>query len=988
MVLASPRGTITGTWRPGTGAATAFTVSPGTPLVVPLSATLGTAAAYNVAETRGIFIEASSSELIVDHREILGPWQSSSTIKASSYSLGTRFRLGGYNLNASNTSGTGYDYASLYAPFGATVTLTAPTGAALPFWEASATATLTVMLTGGQTYIARTLPGPVCTREIDGALVTSTDPISVDTGGRGWSGICSVVGGCGDDGADNVLPVSGVGTQYVVHDFPSSFASGEDVTVIADTAATEVRVNGTLVATLAAGATYTTGVTGVTYIETSAPAYVYQNSGLAGCELDVALLPPVVLAPLGIWVTDFNVVAASTGQAAVVVAQASFASLRVDGAVPTFISSVLVPGRADLRAVTFAVAAGNHSVRAGADFQLGLVTSGSGSGLFAYYTPFRVAGCGNGVRVAPEGCDDGNVGDGDGCSSACQIEVGFTGCTIVSDCVPAARCDAGTCVARCLTDTSCNDSNACTVDSCSPTGACVNTAVAAGSMGTCAAGVCSGAPTNRCVQCVTNLQCSGATPLCNTATNVCVGCLAVADCNDGNECTTDSCSSSVCARTPLAVGTACTGGVCNAAQACVGCIDDGAGTATDTGCRAVVPQCITGIGGSTCQACSDSTTGGIDLGCGAAAPACVSRAGVNECAPCEDSALGLAVDNGCSGAAPLCAVSASGNMCVGCLMSPDCSDGNPCTIEGCMLGMCAITGVEAGMTGMCAAGTICSGPVGAMPNACVQCVTNAQCSGATAFCTDSNVCGPCTADFGGMGAACSGATPFCALTGATMGICGRCTSNTDCVGRAGGAVCDLVSGSCGTACNVDSDCAGTEWCPDSRVCAPKVANGMSVPMAGPANGVCTTEVGTRTCISAICFEADDLCGLPNGETCTGASVCRSTLCAPNSACGECDTNDDCTGGRVCNVPTGLCVTTDAGMTMGDAGMSDTGPRADVGRGDAGELLFDAGPGADTNGGGIAGGACGCAVNTTKSTNGLFAMLSLLGLVLARRRRRA
>jgi hypothetical protein len=143
------------------------------------------------------------------------------------------------------------------------------------------------------------------------------------------------------------------------------------------------------------------------------------------------------------------------------------------------------------------------------------------------------------------------------------------------------------------------------------------------------------------------------------------------------------------------------------------------------------------------------------------------------------------------------------------------------------------------------------------------------------------------------------------------------------------------------------------------------------------------EIGTRTCISGVCFESDDLCGLPNGETCSGAGVCRSAICAPSGACGECDSNDDCTGGRVCNVPTGMCVTVDAGMTTRDSGAATT----DAGTRDAGAAAFDAGSGADT-GGGIAGGACGCTVNTMKNANGLIAMLSLLGLVVARRRRRA
>ena len=36
--------------------------------------------------------------------------------------------------------------------------------------------------------------------------------------------------------------------------------------------------------------------------------------------------------------------------------------------------------------------------------------------------------CGDGVQGGGESCDDGNVADGDGCSSACAIEPGYT-CT-------------------------------------------------------------------------------------------------------------------------------------------------------------------------------------------------------------------------------------------------------------------------------------------------------------------------------------------------------------------------------------------------------------------------------------------------------------------------------------------------------------------------------------------------------------------------------
>lgn len=642
MVLASPRGTISGTWRGGAGAPTAFTVSPGSPLIVPLSTTLGTAGAYNTIEERGIFIEASSSELIVNHRLIVGPWQSSSTIKNANYALGTRFRLGAYNLNRDGTADTGFDYASVYAPFGGTVTFTAPPSAAAPFWQAAATLSFSVTLAPGQTYVARTIPGGVCTRETMGALVTSSDPIVVETGGRGWSGICDVAGGCGDDGADNVLPTTGIGTQYVVHSFPTPSTEGEDVAIVADTADTEVRINGSLVATLAAGGVHRatfSGATTLMYIETSAPAYVYQNTGRAGCEIDVAIIPPVVLAPVGDWVTDFNV--SGAGQVGVVIATAAIGTLRLDGSVPTFLRNATVPGRPDLTAVTFDVTGGNHSVRAGADFQLGLATSTSGTGLFGYFTPFRIPGCGDGVVGAGEGCDDGNLVDGDGCSGTCRIEVGFPGCASSGDCVPSGRCDEGTCVARCNSDAACNDSNPCTVDLCNVSGACENDPVAAGSPGACAGGlVCSGAPSNTCVACVSAAQCAAPTPLCDTTTNTCVECLLASHCDDGNACTTDVCAAGACGSTGVEEGTACPDGVCTATSVCVACIDDSRCAAPTPRCDLTAFACVQCLEASECDDGNECTTNACGAGsCSTTALAAGAACSLGVCTPAAACAV-------------------------------------------------------------------------------------------------------------------------------------------------------------------------------------------------------------------------------------------------------------------------------------------------------------------------------------------------------------
>ncbi|MBL8957333.1 MAG: adhesin, partial [Myxococcaceae bacterium] len=76
------------------------------------------------------------------------------------------------------------------------------------------------------------------------------------------------------------------------------------------------------------------------------------------------------------------------------------------------------------------------------------------------------------------------------------------------------------CPVECTTPAHCADGNVCTTDTCTA-GVCSNPAVTAGQPGGCTAPqVCSGAPSNTCVQCVTNAQCSGATPVCDSA-NVC-----------------------------------------------------------------------------------------------------------------------------------------------------------------------------------------------------------------------------------------------------------------------------------------------------------------------------------------------------------------------------------------------------------------------------------------------------------------------------------
>lgn len=147
----------------------------------------------------------------------------------------------------------------------------------------------------------------------------------------------------------------------------------------------------------------------------------------------------------------------------------------------------------------------------------------------------------------------GGVCDGGGACVAC---VGDAQC-------PGARCDVttNTCVA-CLGAGDCDDGDPCTVGTCEA-GSCAQSPSAAGTP--CADGVCAGTSAT-CVTCVGEAQCAAPTPWC--VANDCVACRDADDCDDGNECTVDTCEAGACGGTPREAGAACGLGVCTPAAVC------------------------------------------------------------------------------------------------------------------------------------------------------------------------------------------------------------------------------------------------------------------------------------------------------------------------------------------------------------------------------------------------------------------------------------
>ena len=150
-------------------------------------------------------------------------------------------------------------------------------------------------------------------------------------------------------------------------------------------------------------------------------------------------------------------------------------------------------------------------------------------------------------------CEDGNPCTNDTCSNSVCSHTSIPGCCIansdcndglycngVETCGPGNTCQAGTAVScpgqycdestdscvNCLTAANCNDSNACTNDTC-VSGSCVHTTISCDD-------------SNACTD-----------DSCNPATG-CVHTNNAASCDDGNPCTTgDACSGGTCAGTPI-----------------------------------------------------------------------------------------------------------------------------------------------------------------------------------------------------------------------------------------------------------------------------------------------------------------------------------------------------------------------------------------------------------------------------------------------------
>lgn len=147
-----------------------------------------------------------------------------------------------------------------------------------------------ITLNKGQTYAA-IATSQSASQHLQGSYVTSTKPIAITVADDLLQGI-AFGGACEDLAGDQIIPTNIIGSEYIA--VKSNLNPPFDKLYITATQnSTSIMQDGIIVGTLNTGQTKELTVSNnSTYVQTSAPAYAYQLSGL-GCEVGSALLPKI-----------------------------------------------------------------------------------------------------------------------------------------------------------------------------------------------------------------------------------------------------------------------------------------------------------------------------------------------------------------------------------------------------------------------------------------------------------------------------------------------------------------------------------------------------------------------------------------------------------------------------------------------------------------------------------------------------------------------
>ncbi|UCE62348.1 MAG: hypothetical protein JSU63_11665 [Phycisphaerales bacterium] len=494
--------------------------------------------------------------------------------------------------------------------------------------------------------------------------------------------------------------------------------------------------------------------------------------------------------------------------------------------------------------------------------------------------------CGDGTKQGSEQCDDSNTLSGDGCTSSCTLELGWT-CNI-APCTPICgdgllrgteQCDGGDCC----------------------TGTCTYAAVGTACGDVAPLGDCDEGDTcDASGVCVVNLkpateECRASAGVCDIA-EFCTG--SSADCpadvlDDTSECR------------PAA-------GVCDIAESCDGVSAD-------------CPADVIAASGAPCRAAVDACD--LPEECDGASTDCPADALAPVGAFCGDATLGeCTAPDTCDGAG-LCL----DNHAIDGLPCAD--DGNDCTTDACSSGICTHVNLVAGTPCDDPTSSTCNGP-----DTCDgfgNCLANYTpagwlCGVTSTDCEDPETCdgaGVCVKNYKPLNTECGDVTP--------LGVCDKgdkCDGAGNCLvnNEPGSMVCRLAAGPCDVEefCHGNSpNCPSDDFLPDTTECrsavdvcdAAEYCTGSSADCPADALEPLITECRVS---AGVCDPAEFCDGVSTGcpadlkstdecrvavEVCDAAEFCdgigndcpadalqpSTTECRPSV--GVCDTADFCDG---------------------------------------------------------------------------------------------
>ena len=559
--------------------------------------------------------------------------------------------------------------------------------------------------------------------------------------------------------------------------------------------------------------------------------------------------------------------------------------------------------------------------------------------------------CGDGIKASSEECDDGNLNNGDCCSSTCKIESSTTVCrasngicdvaeycTGVSPTCPTDSKVASGTVCRASKDATCDPAetcngvnNTCPADNQLANGVACDDKNPCTDVSTCNSGYCLGV----------DVRCNGT---CGDGIKA-----SSEECDDANLKDGDCCSH-LCKIEPS--GTVCRSsqGNCDLQETCNGinstCPPDVKSTAV---CRDAV---------SSCDAPEY---------CDGAANDCPYDSLKPEGTTCPDTSCTInstcTIDGSCNGIDIYC-VGICGDGIKA--LSEQCDDGNldngDCCSSTCKFepsttvcraskGICDIVETCTGSTGSCpadtrhdtsyvcrAAASTCDVPDYCSASGSYDCGANNYQS-AGFVCDDNNACtNSSTCDGEGS---CTGVDIYC------VGVCGDgivaaneqcdggpcCTSqctfaNTLTVCRASAGVCDQAE----TCTGASSQCPADVFVPSTTVCRGSVSpcdpqeycsgSGADCPVDSrlPDGSTCddgSSCTATSTCTANVCSGVDIYCSgvcgdgiVASGEDCDDAistDCCRNCTWLPsNTQCRPADANDPCYPAQFCSGTSGIC----------------------------------------------------------------------------------